>query len=307
MLRDVCPAVSGLIALLLPPGAYLLSAGQEFKISDNVDYVLLDVSVRDPHGSFVTGLEKSNFQVFEDGYPREITYFAAKDAPVAVGLVVDNSGSMATKRARVVTAGLAFARQSNPKDEFFVVNFNDWVTFGLPRPVAFTDDLQLLRKALYYGEPQGRTALYDAISAAVKHLELSKHQRRTLIIVSDGRDNASRIRLDDVLKELQASRATIYTIGLKDELEDTDMNSRVLRKIAQLTGGDYFEPIDTADVISVFAQIASDMRHRYLVEYAPDEIHIKNPVRSVKVIVHQNGRRLKARTRTTYSVARAGE
>ena len=129
------------------------SAREPYTISDNVDLVLLDVSVKNPQGGFVVGLEKSNFQVFEDGHPRKITQFASVDTPVTVGLVVDNSGSMRRKRPEVVTAGLGFAKSSNPQDEFFVINFNDSVVRGLPPLLPFTDDLQILRAGLYYGKP----------------------------------------------------------------------------------------------------------------------------------------------------------
>ncbi len=148
--------------------------------------------VKDPRGGYVTGLTKDDFQVFEDGRPQKISEFGSVDTPVTVGLVVDNSGSMRLKRPQVVLAGLAFAKESNPKDEFFVVNFNSRVLRGLPDKIAFTDDLKMLRAALYYGMPTGQTALYDAIAYSLKHLELSRQDKRTLIVVSDGGDNVSR-------------------------------------------------------------------------------------------------------------------
>jgi len=143
------------------------SPREPYTISDNVDLVLLDVSVKNPHGGYVSGLEKSNFQVFEDGHARKVTQFASADIPVTVGLVVDNSGSMRNKRPEVVTAGLAFAKSSNPKDEFFVVNFNNSVVRGLPPNVPFTDDLQILRAGLYYGEPVGQTAHHNKVRPGV--------------------------------------------------------------------------------------------------------------------------------------------
>lgn len=293
------------LCLFVLAGGLVNAAGQEFKISDNADYVLLDVSVRDTSGKFVSNLNKSNFQVLEDSHPREITYFSREDLPLAIGLVVDNSGSMASKRPRVVMAGLAFAKESNPRDEFFVVNFNDSVTRGLAPSVPFTDDLQLLRRALYLGEPRGRTALYDAIAYALRHLERSKLQRRTVIVVSDGKDNASKISFSALEKDLQASRATVFTIGLPN-LETDDLNHRVLKKIAQMTGGHFFEPTEISEIVPVFQGISNDLRHRYSIEYAPDEMHNQRLVRGVKVLVRADGRKLHARTRTTYSIARAG-
>ncbi len=270
-----------------------------YTISDNVDLVLLDVSVKDPRGGYVTGLSKKNFQVFEDGRQRDITQFASVDTPVTVGLVVDNSGSMRLKRPEVVLAGLAFAKQSNSQDEFFVVNFNNSVVRGLPARTLFTDDLQALRAALYYGQPAGQTALYDAVAYGLKHLEYSHRDKRTLIVVSDGGDNVSHTRFPDLMKLIEASRATIYTVGLYDP-EDHDLNPAVLRKMSSVSGGESFEPEKLDDVVPVFNKISKDIRNCYTVGYVPDEINDKHVVRTVKVTAIEDNRRLLTRTRASY-------
>lgn len=274
---------------------------QPYTISDNVDLVLLDVSVKNPHGGFVSGLEKSNFQVFEDGRPRKITHFASVDTPVTVGLVVDNSGSMRGKRPEVVTAGLAFAKSSNSLDEFFVINFNNSVMRGLPPPVAFTDDLQILRAALYYGQPVGQTALYDAIAYGLRHLDLGHRNKRTLIVVSDGGDNVSHLSLSELMRLVVASRATIYAVGLFDP-SDRELDPRVLRKLVNVSGGEYFEPKTLDEVIPTFEKISKDIRNRYTVGYIPDEINDHRTVRSVKVTAEEHGRKLSVKTRTSYSI-----
>jgi VWFA-related protein len=272
-----------------------------YTISDNVNLVLLDVSVRDPRGGYVTGLTKDDFRVFEDGHFQKITEFGSVDAPVTVGLVVDNSGSMRLKRPHVVLAGLAFAKESNPKDEFFVVNFNNRVLRGLPDRIAFTDDLQALRAALYYGIPTGQTALYDAIAYSLKHLELSRQDKRTLVVVSDGGDNVSRTSYPELIRLIEASRATIYTVGLFD-LEDTDCNPKVLRKLAKVSGGQFFEPAKLEDVIPVFHKISDDIRNRYSIGYVPADLNTERPLRSVRVIAAKDHRKLDVRTRTAYTV-----
>ncbi len=277
------------------------SNAQGFKISDNVDLVLLDVSVRDSSGGLVADLSEGNFQVFEDNHPRQISHFDAFDVPATIGLVVDNSGSMITKRAEVVTAGLAFAKSSNKRDQFFVVNFNDSVTRGLPPAIAFTDNLQLLRNSLYFGKPQGQTALYDAIAYALKHLELASEQRRTLIVVSDGRDNVSKLRLSELIKLIEESRAAIYTIGLYDPLS-SELNPGVLRKISEISGGEFFEPKEQSEIAPTFQKISSDVRHCYTIGYAPNETTDKRQTRQVKVVAHANGRKLKVRSRSTYRI-----
>ncbi len=284
--------------------AFPLSAAQHrdpYTISDNVNLVLIDASVKDPRGAYVPGLTKNDFQVFEDGRPQHITTFGSGDTPVTVGLVVDNSGSMRWKRPQVVLAGLAFAKESNARDEFFVVNFNNRVVRGLPVGIAFTDNLQQLRAALYYGEPKGQTALYDAVAYSLKHLELSHQDKRTLIVVSDGGDNVSRTSLTQLIAFIDASRATVYTIGLFDP-EDTDRNPGVLRKLAKVSGGEFFEPGTLDDVLSVFHRISADIRRRYSIGFVPQDVGSKRLIRSLRVTaVDKNHRKLIVRSRTAYS------
>ena len=292
--------ISGLFAIQVVCLAQ--SASEPYTISDNVNLVLLDASVRNPHGGFMTGLKQTNFRVLEDGRPRSISHFASVDTPVTVGLVVDNSGSMRNKRAEVITAGLAFAKSSNPLDEFFVINFNNSVVRGFPPRLPFTDDLQVLRAGLYFGEPIGQTALYDAIAYALRHLELGHRDKRTLIVVSDGGDNVSNLSLARLLPLLMASRATIYTIGLFDREDREEWNPGALRKIANLSGGEYFQPETLDQVVPVFKKISKDIRNRYTIGYVPDEANDKRTIRQVKVIAEENGRKLAVRTRTSYSM-----
>jgi Ca-activated chloride channel family protein len=277
-----------------------------YTISDNVDLVLLDASVKDPRGGYVTGLAKDAFRVTEDGRPRQITTFANVDAPLTLGLVVDNSGSMRLKRPEVILAGLAFAKESNPRDEFFVVNFNDSVVHGLPPSTPFTDDLQTLRAALYYGKAAGKTALYDAIATALKDLQKGHHDKRTLIVVSDGGDNASKISQRELMALIESSRATIYTVGMVDQ-GDADFNPRLLRKVAAVSGGQYFQPRTLDEVIPVFKKISKDIRSRYTIGYVPDEKNTKRRIRSVKITAQSEGRKLIVKSRTSYMIFPAHE
>ncbi|HEX4230040.1 MAG TPA: VWA domain-containing protein [Bryobacteraceae bacterium] len=292
----------------------VLSAGQAgakpgapgdkmYTITDNVNMVLLFASVRNPGDGYVNGLKQSDFHVFDDGKPQTITEFGGVDAPVSVGLVLDDSGSMRSKRPEVVLAGLAFAKESNSRDEFFVVNFNNYVVNGLGPNLPFTDDLQKLRAALYFGTPMGQTALYDAIAHALTHLEQSSHKDRTLIVVSDGGDNVSKTTLPEVLDLIQASRATVYTVGLYDEY-DTDRNPGVLKRFSKISGGEFFQPSSMNDIIPIFQKIGKDIRSRYTIGYVPPALvnSSKPVVRTVKVTaVNSGGKRLIVRTRTTYT------
>lgn len=284
-------------------GAVSAQDGQPFTITSNVERVVLDISVKSSEGGYVTGLTEDRFQVFENGRRQPILSFTSVDTPVTVGLIVDDSGSMRAKRPSVIMAGLAFAKESNREDQFFVVNFNNHVVPGLPPGVAFSDDLQQLRSALYMGRPEGQTALYDAIVFGLKHLTKATNPKRTLIVVSDGGDNVSTATQSEMFELMQASQVTVYTVGLFGE-DDPDRNPGVLRKISRLTGGEYFNPPLLSDVIPVFHKIAKDIRNRYTILYAPDPKldPAKYPQRSIKVTASAPGyKKLIVRTRTSYS------
>src|SRR5215467_10591538 len=162
-----------------------------YNVAVNVDLVIFNVSVTDAKGRLVKDLSKDNFRIVEDVQPQEIQFVHPEDIPATVGLLIDNSGSMRRKRADVIGAALAFAASSNPQDEIFIVNFNERVFMGLPPAVPFTSDLAQLRTALGNSRAQGKTALYDAVTAGLQHLAMGTHQRKALVVISDGGDNAS--------------------------------------------------------------------------------------------------------------------
>jgi len=215
---------------------------------------------------------------------------------------MDNSGSMRSKRDEVSAAALSLVRASNPQDEMFVVNFNDSVRRGLPEDVLFTDNIDVLRAALLKGTPDGLTALYDALAYSLQYLEKGKMDKKTLVLVSDGGDNTSAFKFPEVMRRVQQSRATIYTIGVFDE-DDADRNPTVLRKLASVSGGEYFELSELKEIESVCRKIASDIRTRYTIAYVPHHIDSRDPVRSIKVTASEpSHKKLVVRTRTRYRV-----
>jgi len=261
----------------------------------------LDVSVKDAAGGFVSALSKDNFKVYENGKLQQITQFANADIPVTVGIAVDESGSMRSKRPEVVTAALVFNEASNPMDEMFIVNFNEKPRRGLPDDVLFSDDVQQLRRALYQGQPEGRTALYDAIEMSLNQLEFGRRDKKTLVVISDGGDNHSQHKLEDVTRDVLRSVATIYTIGIYDE-DDPESNEGVLKKLAQVSGGAFYHPRTLDEIVPICRQIAKDIRTRYTIGYVPSAEG--KAERHIKVVASAPDHpKLVVRTRTSYVLA----
>jgi VWFA-related protein len=265
-----------------------------------VDLVVLHATVRDRKGGFVAGLRKENFRVFEDGVPQEIRVFQHEDVPVAVGLIVDDSGSMGPKRKEVTGAALAFVRTSNPRDQMFVVNFNERTSFGLPDTELFSASTSELEQALNGVPANGKTALYDAIEAGLVHLKKATLNKQVLIVISDGGDNSSRHTLGQVLEAAGRSDAMVYTIGLFDEY-DRDRNPEVLRRIARITGGEAFLPKETSKVVAICERIAQDIRNQYTIGYVPSNGKLDNTYRTIHMTaMGQHGEKTLVRTRAGY-------
>jgi len=271
-----------------------------FTISVHVNMVVLHASVLDRRNLRVAGLGKENFRIKEDGVPQQIKYFSHEDVPVTVGLVIDNSGSMGPKRSAVIAAALAFARSSNPDDQMFVVNFNEKVSLALPDNTLFTHDVAQLELALSRIVASGQTALYDAVDVALRHLAQGDRDKKVLIIISDGGDNASKHRLESILAMAKRSDAIIYCIGIFDE-QNGDRNPGVLKRIAEETGGETFLPESVRDLLPVCERIARDIRSQYTLAYVPSNGSQDGAYRVVESKADLPGRgRLSVRTRTGY-------
>lgn len=274
--------------------------GDQDTIKINVELVVLHASVQNSEGVPVSGLGKENFQVYEDGVLQQIESFSHGDIPVTVGLVIDNSGSMRPKRSEVIAAGLAFARASNAKDQMFVVNFNERVFFGLPASTAFTNNATQLEIAMSRFAAEGMTALYDAAAAGLEHLKKGDRDKKVLIVISDGGDNASRHNRAQVMTQAKQSEAIIYTIGIFDR-DDMDRNPRALKQMAKATGGEAFLPESIKEVVPICERIARDIRNQYTITYEPTNIKYDGKNRVIEVKARTPEReRLVVRTRAGY-------
>jgi len=280
------------VAERLDPGAYRLSV--------SVDLVELRASVRDRAGHFVPGLRQQDFEVYEDGVRQTIRLFGQEDVPVTVGLVVDHSGSMREKLDNVSAAARTFVESSSPNDEMFVVNFNERVILGLPASIPFSDRSDELARAISNTRASGMTALYDAIAVAQQRLQSGSRDKKALVVISDGGDNASAHSLPQVLKTAQQSNALIYTIGIFDPL-DNDGNPAVLRHLANATGGEALFPRQLPDVVAACGSIASEIRHQYSIGYVSSNPARSGGYRSIRVRARAPGKdKLTVRTRAGY-------
>ena len=271
------------------------------KIAVNTNLVLFPVNVTDSRGAFVPGLKLQDFRVFEDGQLQKLTVFDEGDTPVTLGLIVDHSRSMGAKLADVVAAVNSFVHLSNSRDEVFVVDFNDDVSVELMRGKAFSNDPKDLEQALTAVSARGRTALYDAVSEGLLHLQYGHLDKKALIIISDGGDNASHLKYSQVLAQARQSQAMIYAIALVGSDKEEE-NPNLLRRLCKDTGGIAYFPHEGESVAIASTEIARDLREQYMLGYAPQNLTRATHFRKVEVKVATPGDgRLRVRTRPGYT------
>jgi Ca-activated chloride channel family protein len=289
-------------AVMAPVVVCIEARSQERPLfSTDTELVVLHVTVKDKRGAYVGGLSREAFSILENGRPQTIELFTPQDAPATIGLLIDSSGTMQPLRELVIAAATAFAGASHPQDELFALVFNEAVRSVLPESVPFTSNAAVLREALTRGlTARGKTALYDAISAGLDYLGHGEEERKVLVVVSDGGDNASSATLRDLLAKIRSSNTLIYTVGLVDVVS-RDSNLKVLRQIAQATGGDLFAPTDARQMTQVLLQIGRDIRNSYTMGYVPSDVPRDGAFHQLRVGVQSpDRRRVVVGTRTGY-------
>jgi len=297
-LLALVPAGHAQVISAQPPSA----ADQQYRFSVSVQMVLLQATVLNHKGAFVRGLRQSNFELYEDGKRQTIGLFQHSDSPVAIGLLVDNSGSMRRKHSAVVAAAKAFARNSNPNDELFVVNFSDRPTLGLPRTRLYSANSRELERALPTGQGLGKTAIYDAIELGLSHMHQLKQDKKALILISDGGDNASRHSLEQVLQDATNSDVVIYTIGLFGK-DNQETDPAFMQRIAFVTGGEAFLPSRPGQASSNCKRIAQMIRNQYTLGYTPPGVQESiGKFRAISLrVTKPRSPKLVARTRIGYT------
>jgi Ca-activated chloride channel family protein len=308
VLRALFPAVSCLLGLGSYAGPQAPSASdrpdsEPYRISVDVRLVELQAAVHDRQGRFVSDLSEHDFEVYEDGARQSIRLFRHEDVPVTVGLVVDHSGSMRAKLTEVIAATRTFVKSSNPEDRMFVVNFNEKVSLGLPAAIQYTGNVNELEQAIWRNPAAGMTALYDAVAVGLQRVREDKRDRKAMVVVSDGGDNASKATLEQVLKLAEQSSAMIYSIGIFDE-DDPDRNTRALTRMARVTGGEAFFPGQLSEVVEICEGIARDIRNQYTIGYVPTNPARNNSYRAIRVVAQAKDHgKLSVRTRSGYIAA----
>lgn len=260
--------------------------------------VVLHASVTDKKGKLITNLNKDAFRVFENGQLQQVKVFRREDVPISLGIIIDDSGSMSSKRSRVEAAALAMVRASNPQDEVFIVNFNDDAYLDVP----FTNDVHKMEQGLARIDSRGGTAMRDAVNMSLDYVKTqAKKDKKVLMVITDGNDNASNVSLERVVARSNQGDTLVYAIGLftDEERREAAKARRALNELTSATGGLAFYPKDVNEVQALAVEIAHDIRNQYTIAYSPNIQALDGSYRQIKVTVEGPGKPV-VRTRSGY-------
>jgi VWFA-related protein len=290
---------AGLCLALAAPGAVFGQKPDDQAIfRTDTRLVVLHATVVDKSGHLITTLPQNAFQVYENGVQQQVKLFKREDVPVSMGLIIDNSGSMRDKRTKVAAAAVALVKASNKDDEAFVVNFNDEPFLDC----EFTNNVPKMEQALSKIDSRGGTAMRDAIRVSIDHMrDKAKKDKKVILVVTDGNDNASMIGLESLVKLAQQSEVIVYAIGLlsEEERREAKRAKRALDALTEATGGQAYYPKELADVDRIAHQVAHDIRNQYTITYTPSNQALDGSFRQIRVTANGPGRPA-VRTRTGY-------
>jgi len=278
------PAAAAASAVAAPdvtaPSVGLKTAGRPLKV--DVNLVLVPVTVTDPMNRLVTGLEKENFSLIEGNQGQQIKTFSSEDAPLSLGVIFDMSGSMSNKIDKSKQAVIEFFKTANPDDEFFLIAFSD-------KPellVDFTSSVEDIQSQLVFANAKGRTALLDAIYMGIKKMKSAHHEKKALLIISDGGDNRSRYTDSEIKSLVKEADVEIYSIGLFDNSPATTeerYGPYLLNEISDVTGGRMFRVDDPNELTDVATKIGVELRNQYVLGYRPTNGAHDGKWRKIKV------------------------
>jgi Ca-activated chloride channel family protein len=291
------------IMLLLLISIPISAQDEDKPVKVTTDLVTLTLTVTDQYGRYVSGLKKNAFTVYDEGQEQEITFFADADAPVSIGILFDISGSMSGEKIQRARKALErFMNISHPMDEYFLIAFNSRAQLLLDR----TRDSEALLRKLTLVRPKENTALYDAVYLGIERVTRGAHQRKAILIISDGQDNSSRYSFKEVRNLLKETDVTIYSVGIMDNNDSRDpiglQGQAFLDELSSVSGGKSFYPQTSVEMDEIFERIAVELRNQYSIGYIPKNFQPDGRWRKVKVKVKppKGMSRLIVRTREGY-------
>lgn len=261
-------------------------AGDDDVIKVPTDLVTLTLTVTDQYGRYVSGLNKNAFTVLDNNQEQDITFFSDTDAPISIGILFDVSGSMSgDKIARARKALERFINTSHPMDEYFLIAFNTRAQLLLDR----TRDGEAVLDKLTLVQPKHNTALYDACYLGIDRVTRGSHNKKALLIISDGQDNSSRYNFVEVKRLMKEADVTVYAVGIIDGADSSSalgmQGQSFLDELAGVTGGKSFYPQTNVEMDEIFERIALELRHQYSIGYTPKDFTLDGKWRKVKVKV----------------------
>jgi Ca-activated chloride channel homolog len=302
------PLILAAIAILLTamwtraiPAHEHLSDNSQGTIKVDVDLVLVNAGVTDSDGRTVTGLEKQNFQLWEDKVEQKIEYFSGEDTPVSIGLIFDATGSMSDKISRARDAAVAFLKTGNPEDEYFLITFSQQ-----PRlEETFTTDLSRLQNRMLFTGTKGLTPLFDAVYLGLEQMKSANNKRKALLLITDGEDNHSRYSFFDVKEFLREQDVQIFAIGIVDSTEDLALGRSgrtTIEDLVDVSGGRAFFPESAEELEDICSKIAIELRNEYVLGYHPSNDTKDGRWRKIRVKVSppKGATRLSVHARSGY-------
>jgi VWFA-related protein len=260
--------------------------------------VVLHITVSDKNGKLLTELPQNAFKVYENNVEQSVRLFRHEDVPISLGLIVDNSASMLEKRQKVAAAALQLVKASNPQDEVFIVNFNDWAYLDCP----FTNSIPKMEEALARIDSRSTTAMRDAIGMSINYMKSNARlDKKVVLVVTDGDDNLSELTLEQIMRQAQQAEVQVYVIGLLSE-EDRGAARRAQKAIDAITeasGGAAYYPLDLAEVDQIALRVAHEIRNQFTIGYSASQQILDGTFRQIRVTVDGPNRPI-ARTRTGY-------
>lgn len=275
---------------------------ETIKIDTNL--VVLRVAVNDQQGRAAMSLKQDAFKIYEDGVEQQVGFFSSEESPVSWGLVLDRSGSMIGMMSDVYEAALHVIDEGTSRDETFIVTFN-----RQPELInEFTSDRHGLENSILGLRADGETALFDAVDFALDRLKHAKYRKKVLVVITDGEDNASRLKFRELIERAEEEEAVIYTVGMFESmgglssLMGGDRNARAeLKKLAAVTGASAHFPSNVDQCREVMKEIAREVSQQYSLGYYPLNKERDGKWRRIQVKVSDSGsHNYVARTRSGY-------